>query len=173
MKISNQASNGNKLSFNAEGITVAFANAFRRYAMVKVPILAIGTAVFYDNITSIFDEYLSHRLGLIPLVTPSKLPKEMDVILSLDVVGPKIVLSKDLKSSDKEIVPARDEIPIINMKEGQNLRLEGKVQLGTGKEHAKFQAGIVSYGYEGDKFRFKVESFYQMEPSELAWQLKS
>ncbi len=39
--------------------------------------------------------------------------------------------------------------------------------LGIGRKHAKFQAGIVSYGEEKDGIHFMVESFYQMEPIDV------
>ncbi|MBI2079693.1 DNA-directed RNA polymerase subunit D [Candidatus Micrarchaeota archaeon] len=167
MKITAGKVNENKVTFTLDGASVGFANTVRRYGMVMVPVLAIDLVVFYDNNTAIFDEYVAHRLGLVPLLTPEKMPKNSEIVFTLDETGPKIAYSKDLKSSDKEIVAARDEIPLITLTEGQNIRLEGKSKVGTGKEHAKFQAGLLAYSREGEKFNFKVESFYQMTPKEL------
>jgi hypothetical protein len=49
----------------------------------------------------------------------------------------------------------------------QHLRFEGKAVLGNAMKHAKFQAGLLSYGAEGDGLRIMVESFFQMEPAEV------
>jgi len=122
---------------------------------------------FYDNTTSLWDEYIAHRLGLMPIVTPENFPAESEVIFSLDETGPKIVYGKDMKSSDKEIKIAQDNIVVATLAQNQHIRLEAKAKLGTGSMHAKFQAGLLSYGIKDGKFRFIVESFYQMPPANV------
>ena len=122
----------------------------------------------YENTSSMFDEYVTHRIGLIPLVTPKGVTEKIEVSFSLDESGPKVVYSGDLKTTDKDVKVARERIPIISLFEGQNLRLEGKAIVGTGQKHAKFQSGMA--GYEEDEngdINFVAESFYQMNPKEL------
>jgi DNA-directed RNA polymerase subunit D len=168
MKVSVSKPNGNKLDFTVEGIIVEFANTVRRYGMVCVPTFAVDSIVMYENTSSIFDEYLSHRIGLIPLVTPVKAAGNAEIVFVIDEVGPKVVFSSDMKTKDDDVKPAKDKIPVITLNEGQKLRLEAKARIGTGKEHAKFQSGLLSYGMDDDgKFSFKVESFYQMGPKDL------
>lgn len=157
----------NRIEFHADGISHAFANMVRRYAVSRVPVLAIDTVTFYDNSSPFWDEYISHRLGLMPIVTPADIPESTEVVFSLDASGPKVVHAGDMKSSDSGITIAKDKIAIITLGEGQVLRFEGKAVIGVGAEHAKFQAGLISYGDADGKFRFFVESFYQMEPSEV------
>lgn len=157
----------NKITFLAEGVSISMANSIRRYAMMHIPVLAIDKVTFYDNNSAMFDEYIAHRMGLMPVATPAKTPKEAAISFRLDESGPKTVYSQDLKSSDKEIAVAREKLPIITLGENQRIRLEAATRLGSGTEHAKFQAGIVSYGLEDDKIRFQVESFYQMTPAEM------
>ncbi len=168
MKISISKPHGNKLDFTVDGIIVEFANTIRRYGMVCVPTFAVDNIVMYENTSSIFDEYISHRIGLIPLVTPVKAAGDAEVVFVIDETGPKVVYSADMKSKDEDVKPAKDKIPIVTLNEGQKLRLEAKAKIGTGIDHAKFQSGLLSYGIDDDgKFSFKVESFFQMDPKEL------
>ncbi len=157
----------NKVTFIAEGASVAFSNILRRYCMTHVPVIAIDKAVFYENSSALFDEYMAHRLGLIPIVTPAKVSPDVEVSFRLDESGPKKVYSKDMKSSDKEIVPARDEIPIMTLGADQHIRFEATAKLGYGTSHAKFQAGLVSYDIQDGKVVFMVESFHQMSPRDV------
>jgi len=167
MKVSVGKPDKNKLSFVLEGTSTEFANAVRRYGMMGVPVFAIDSVVFYENTTSIFDEYISHRLGQIPLLTTVKALKNSEVTFVIDEVGPKVVCSSDMKCSDKDVKVAKEKIPIITLTEGQKLRLEAKAVPGNGRTHAKFQAGLLSYGILDSKFDFKVESFFQMDPEDL------
>jgi len=75
-----------------------------------------------------------------------------------------MILSKELKSSEKGVAPVSDRIPLIKLLQGQRLRLEAKARLGTGREHAKFQAGIASYSFDrrSGTFHFHIESFGQV-----------
>lgn len=157
---------GNRIEFIADDVGMSFANMLRRYSMSRVSVLAIESVVFYDNTSPFWDEYISHRLGLIPLTTPEKTPASAEIIFSLDAEGPKVVYASEMKSSDKGIKVAKD-MPLVTLGENQHLRFEGKAIVGEGRKHAKFQAGLVSYGYEGKGLRFIVESFFQMEPSEV------
>jgi len=168
MKLSVSKPHGNKLDFTVDGVTVEFANTIRRYGMVCVPTFAVDNIVMYENTSSIFDEYLAHRIGLIPLVTPVKAAGDAEVVFVIDETGPKVVYSADMKSKDEDVKSAKDKIPVITLNEGQRLRLEAKAKIGTGKTHAKFQSGLISYGVDDDgKFSFKVESFFQMDPKDL------
>ncbi len=167
MKLVLDKKHGNKIEFIASDVPLGFANMLRRYAMSRVPVLAIDTVTFYDNTSAFWDEYLAHRLGLMPVTTPEKTPESAEIIFSLDAEGPKTVYSSDLESSDKEIKMAKDKIVIATLGPNQHLRFEGKAILGTGRAHGKFQAGLVGYGEEEKGLRMFVESFYQMEPRDV------
>lgn len=136
--------------------------------MMRVPVLAIDSITFYDNSASMWDEYIAHRIGLMPIVTPAKTPASAEIIFTLDSEGPKQVKSGEFKSSDDGIRMALDEITVCSLGEGQNLRLEGKAVLGDATRHAKFQAGLAAYDEQDDgKMYFFVESFHQMSPQEV------
>ncbi len=167
MKLVLDKKHGNRIEFIAKDLSTSMANMLRRYSISRVPVLAIESVTFYDNTSAFWDEYISHRLGLMPITTPDKLPEDAEVVFSLDAEGPKTVYASDMSSSDKEITVAKGNIAIVTLGPNQRLRFEGKAVLGTGRTHAKYQAGLVSYGVSGGDARFIVESFFQMEPSEV------
>lgn len=141
----------NRLTFIIEGADVSLVNALRRISMVEVPTLAIETVKILKNDARIFDEALAHRLGLVPLTTDIEalvLPSECEcedhcsrcsVSLVLKGKGPKTMYSGDLKSTDSNTKPVLDTIPIVKLKEGEEVELEAIAQLGVGAEHAKWQ----------------------------------
>jgi len=155
--------------FMLNDVDTAYANAVRRMAINSVPTFAIDKITFYENTSSMFDEYIAHRIGLVPIITPAKGYDDKDEILfTLDATGPKTVYSKELVSSDKIVKVANEGIPIIKLANDQRIRLEGKAVMGTALRHAKFQPGLVTYEpKEEGKFEFYVEGFGQMPPREI------
>ena len=139
-----------------EGVDVPFVNALRRICMVEIPTMAVENVEIYKNDSRIFDEVLSHRLGLIPLKTDLDsitLREECDcedhcprcsVSLVLKETGPKVVYSGDLTSQDPKIIPVYDRIPLLKLREGEEVELEAIAQLGIGLEHAKWQPTTTS-----------------------------
>lgn len=152
--------NKRSLSFTINDVDVGIANALRRAIIAEVPTLAIEDVYFMENSSSLYDEIIAHRLGLIPIKTDleifnfrekCKCKKEEGCAncvlkLSLDKKGPGIVYSHDLKSEDPKLKPIKN-IPIVRLGKNQKITLEADAILGTGKEHAKWQAGVVSYKY--------------------------
>ena len=169
MKIEILEDNESSLSLALKGATPAYANALRRTATNSVPTFAIDSVTFYENSSAIFDEYIAHRMGLVPIKTPSRGYSDKDEILfTLEATGPKTVYSNELSSSDKEVRVANDRIPIIKLGEDQRLRIEAKAIMGTALGHAKFQPGLITYEDKGGgTFSFYVESFGQMPPRQI------
>lgn len=168
MKLALEKKHENKIEFLADKITTGFANMIRRYAMSRVAVLAINNVTFYDNSSAFWDEYLAHRLGLMPVLTPPKTPESAEIVFSLDATGPKTVCAGDLTCADKSIKIAKDNIILLTLGENQRLRLEGRAVLNVPKDHAKFQPGLVAYGErDNGKIKLVVETFYQMPPSEI------
>lgn len=146
-----------KLRFVIEDISPAFANALRRTMMSKVPTMAVREVDFVDNTSGLFDEMVSHRIGMIPWeYDPEHYEVREDgedetptnsVTFVLEKEGKGTVYSKDMKPTDRSVGPVFDEIPITKLKEDQRIELEARAELGTGEEHAKFQAANVAYQY--------------------------
>ena len=158
MKLSNVKVDGEFLTFKVSSTSTAFANALRRVLMGEIPIMAIDEVDIYENTSSLFDEYITHRLGLIPLTTDLKtykLPEDCcggncnkcSTTLTLEAKGPMTIYSKDLKCKDKKIHPAYDKIPIMKLVEDQKLKFDAKAVLGVGKNHNKWQACLAAYKY--------------------------
>lgn len=145
-----------------EGIKPSLANSIRRVVISEVPVFAIDQVIIVNNTSSMYDEMLAHRLGLIPLKTPlNSFPKieecesglvdpaECTVRLTLQVTAeePKVVYSGDLVSDHPEVTPVYPDIPIVKLAKGQSISLEAYARLGRAKEHAKWQAGLATYYY--------------------------
>ena len=171
MEISNFKKKKNIVSFTIKGINIAMANAIRRAIIADVSIVAIENVTIDRNSSAMADEILAHRLGLIPLKTDLNF---VDTTLLLEVKGNsnelKTVYTSDLKSSNPDIVPVYNNIPIVKLSKGQEIKLECAVQIGKGRDHAKWQGGLASYESdenECDKFNFFVESYGQMDANIL------
>jgi DNA-directed RNA polymerase subunit D len=169
MDIDVAESNNRVYRFTLKSASASYANALRRAAINSVETFAIDTATVYENSSSMFDEYIIHRIGLVPIITPSKgYDEEDEILFTLDAIGPKIVYSRELVSSDKNVKVANGNIPIIKLGNEQRIRIEGKAVLGTALRHAKFQPGIVTYAQKDDEtYEFYVEAFGQMPPKEI------
>jgi DNA-directed RNA polymerase subunit D len=161
------------IRFEIGDITPAYANMLRRTLMNDIPKLAISKVNFhhgeirqeggkvYSSLTSLFDEVIASRLGMIPLPTDLKMNERetcscggkgcslCTVNYSLFVVGPKKVTSGDLVAiGDSSFNPPDKEIPIIELNERQAMILDAEAYMGRARDHARFQATSgVSYRY--------------------------
>ncbi|MCD6279890.1 DNA-directed RNA polymerase subunit D [Candidatus Micrarchaeota archaeon] len=153
----------NYLKFNIKAGSTGLANLIRRFILSKVKVFAIDRIIVYENTSQYFDEFIAHRLGLIPLKTPARYKGDETVVFTLDVMGPKKVYSKDLNFKDPTVKPAFDNIPLLKLGSDRSLRLEGVAVLNDGSKHAKFQAGMAYYNIdENGIIHFYVESFHQL-----------
>lgn len=152
------------------------ANALRRVMIADVPKLAIEDVEFhlgtigdemenkeYKSTTPLFDEIIAHRLGMIPIPTDLELFNYRDeceecggegcpnctVIYSLNKKGPCTVYSGDLMPvGEVNLRVVDDLIPIVKLADDQAILLYAIAELGTAKEHAKWQpTSGVGYKY--------------------------
>lgn len=197
MKVQILDKTDSEMKFLLEGVTPGFANELRRIMIAEIPTMAIEWVDFTKNDSVLNDEIIANRLGQVPLTFDKKaynLQKECkcedkgcslcQVKLSLKKKGPSMVYSGDLKSKAKDVQPAFDSIPIVELFEDQNLEFEAIAQLGLGKEHMKWQGAVVGYKnkplketsrkaeseetkYQEDAFIFNVESASGLKPEEI------
>lgn len=160
MQIEVRKLEGDEMEFVLSDSNPVFANSLRRAAMRNVPTMAVEEVEFRLNDSAMYDEIIAHRLAMVPLKTPSKgyaLPGECgcrdgrcpkcSVELALTQEGPGMVFTDSLKSSDSEVTPVSNSIPIVNLEKGQQLDLVAIARLGFGKDHAKWQPGVIAYKY--------------------------
>ncbi|KAG9044970.1 45 kDa subunit of RNA polymerase II [Tulasnella sp. UAMH 9824] len=57
------------VDFVLTGVDLAFANSVRRVMMADLPTVAIDLVEVESNTTALADEFIAHRLGLIPLIS--------------------------------------------------------------------------------------------------------
>ena len=150
-----------KLILRMEGVDPTYMNALRRTVMNDVPTLAIHKVTFYKNSSGLYDEMIAHRLGLVVLKADAKNYKlrksckcegkgcvNCESIITLDAKGPTIVYAEHLKPKDPKVKPAHEKTVIVKLLKDQELKIEAKAVVGTGKRHTKFIPGhIFYYGY--------------------------
>ncbi|PSC75301.1 DNA-directed RNA polymerases IV and V subunit 3 [Micractinium conductrix] len=147
--------------FVLKNTDVSMANALRRIILVEVPTIAIELVEFENNTTVLNDEFLAHRLGLIPLVSTRVHEMKsiyeaaddedfLDVNFALDVrcTGEDTlsVTSRDLQLDPHfpDICPVGYHDPgdkgilLVKMRRGQELKLRAVARKGTAKDHAKW-----------------------------------
>lgn len=66
------------LEFLVKGVPLPILNAIRRYALAKVPSMAVDEVMVIANTSALFDEIIAHRLGLIPLYSEEAIKKYRD-----------------------------------------------------------------------------------------------
>ena len=166
-----------KISVKLKGVPIQYANALRRVCLNGVPIFAIDTVDIIENSSVLPDEGLAHRLGLIPIKTdltrfnePSKCDCQSEsgcsncrVMLVLDSGDSDVtrtILSNELSSEDDSIKPTSDKISIVQLTQGQRIKVECYARLGRGTEHAKWNSANISTLTDTDK---KDESVLTVE----------
>lgn len=137
---------GNTAHVLIKGTSTATINALRRVAMSEVPILAIEELGIYENNGVLFDEFLGHRLGLIPIKMDAKGYRLGDKVkFSLDATGPGTVYSSEIKFNDAVVDVLDKKIPLTKLKADQRIRIEGEAVVGVGKDHAKYQPCVIGF----------------------------
>ena len=146
--------------------SAAQVNAIRRILLSDVPKLAIDEVEFhlgpirdeasgkdYDSSTSMFDEAVALRMGLLPIPTDlGQFRRKSEctcggagcthcqVMYSVDKKGPSTVYAKDVVPlGDSTLAIIEPEIPIVRLGARQALLAYATAVVGSAREHAKWQ----------------------------------
>ncbi|QKQ97917.1 hypothetical protein GKQ38_00050 [Candidatus Nanohaloarchaea archaeon] len=170
MKLEKVEEENEVLTVKLEDSNEAVANSLRRAMMARVPTLAVKHIDVVKNESGLFDEMLANRIGQIPWTIPQKFDEEDELHLALQQEGPTNVTAEDIQTDNEEAEPVHDAL-IVELKEDQDIELEAKAVLGTGREHAKHQGGTVGYEIVDDgEFEFRIESTSGYSNEELLQQ---
>ncbi len=154
-----------------KGVDNAFINAVRRTVMQDVPTLAIEDISIYENDSVMFDEFLAHRLGLLPIKSSAKGYKTGESVkMVLEKEGPCVVYSKDIKSTDPKVEVADKKVPLVKLGKDQRLKLEMKAVMQSGREHAKWQPAVIAFEQdenEANTFRLVLEPMGSLNAREI------
>jgi DNA-directed RNA polymerase II subunit RPB3 len=154
----------------------SLANALRRIILAEIPTMAIDIVEIKENTSVINDEFLAHRLGLVPLLSqgvdkynyaaecdcPGTRCTHCSVELKLSVRCTQTnqeITSNDLSVSmggDGNVSPiycdetdGQSPILLAKLRQGQEIDLIAIAKKGVGKEHAKWSpACAVTYKNE-------------------------
>ncbi|GAA98268.1 uncharacterized protein L969DRAFT_85779 [Mixia osmundae IAM 14324] len=168
-----------RVKFAWEGVDLSLANGLRRVLQSEIPTLAIGYISVKHNSSVLPDEFLAHRLALIPLQSTGiahKLEKERDlcgcddgcdectVMLQLDVAC-RSAGKLDVTSKDLVVLPRQDGqdrggfgmpmsehsngILIAQLGPGQRITLLATAHRGIALDHAK-HCPVSTVGFEYD-----------------------
>lgn len=181
-------------------VDIALANSLRRTMIAEIPTLAIDSVEIELNSSVLADEFIAHRLGLIPLqsMDVDRLEYSRDctcddycnrcsVELSLDVrcedEGILSVYSKDLTivSSNQDynigtpIIQdeAHNGVLICKLRKEQHLKVRCIAKKGISKEHAKWSP-CAAIGFEYDPWnKLKHTDYWYEEDAAAEWPLSA
>lgn len=153
------------VDFILSQVDLAMANSLRRIMIAEIPTLAIDSVEIETNTTVLADEFIAHRLGLIPLQSTDIEQLEYcrdcfcedhcdkcSVVLTLHAIGESEsttnVYAKDLvivsnlmgRNIGHPIIQDKEGngVLICKLRKGQELSMKCVAKKGIAKEHAKW-----------------------------------
>ncbi|KAK4175636.1 DNA-directed RNA polymerase II subunit RPB3 [Triangularia setosa] len=165
-----------RVKFELQNADISFANSLRRVMLAEIPTIAIDLVEIESNSSVLADEFIAHRLGLIPLnaegVENLLYSRDCDCEEYCEHCSVRLTLHakctgyENMSVSARDLVPVGDRMnqnlgtPVITDKDGtgplilklrpdQEIKLECIAKKGIAKEHAKW-APSAAIGFEYD-----------------------
>jgi DNA-directed RNA polymerase II subunit RPB3 len=164
------------VEFQLQNVDLSFANSLRRVILAEVPTLAIDLVEIEENTSVLADEFISHRLGLVPLnsknVDDLAYSRDCDCAEYCELCSVTLTLqakcesdeimklyARDLARSDTGVNnwvghpvitdPEGNGTVICKLRKGQGIKMKCIAKKGIAKEHAKW-APTAAVGFEYD-----------------------
>lgn len=180
--------NSNSIKMSISNIELSILNSIRRITIAEIPTMAFDKIIINKNDSVLHNEFLQHRLELIPLISHN-IEKITNIrnknVTDSDTINYKLkvkctsdnstltIYSTDIKntSSYNDINPIDDEILIVTLTKGQEIDCDLIARKGIAKEHSKWQAVSISSCYEiddnPDEIIVNVETINTLKPENI------
>ena len=187
----------NHVDFELQSVDLAFANSIRRVILGEVPTMAIDLVEIEANTSVLADEFLCHRLGLIPLVSKNvddvEYSRDCDCEQYCERCSVTLTLHARCTGDEIMKVYARDLVvdsaranqwvgnPVITdpeglgtvickLRKGQELRMKCIAKKGIAKEHAKWApTSAVAFEYDPHNKLKHTELWFEQDVLKEWW----
>ena len=189
------------MNFVLKNVDLAFANSLRRVVLAEIPTMAIDLVEVEENTSVLADEFIAHRLGLIPISAKGvddviysrdcgrcdQYCEDCSVVLTLQVKCttdvPISVYARDLivnepranRTVGDPVITDDDGLGsvICRLRKNQELRMRCIAKKGIAKEHSKW-APTASVGFEYDPHnRLRHVNYWYEEDPATEWYVGS
>ncbi|ORY18763.1 DNA-directed RNA polymerase [Clohesyomyces aquaticus] len=188
--------NNVRARFLVQNFNLETANAVRRVMLAEIPTIAIDIVEVLDNTSSIADEFLAHRLGLVPLISKGvddiQYSRDCECDGHCDLCSVTLTLNAKCTSDGTMKVTARDLVvsagrpndtvgnPVIldpegmgttiaKLRKGQAIHMRCIAKKGIAKEHSKW-APSAAIGFEYDpNNKLKHIDYWYEEDAKKEW----
>ncbi|CAK7230834.1 RNA polymerase II subunit 3 [Sporothrix curviconia] len=182
-----------RVKFELTNVDLSFANSVRRIVLAEVPTIAIDIVEVEENTSVLADEFIAHRLGLIPLNSKNAddvvYSRDCDCEQYCELCSIKLTLHAKCTSDEIMKVYARDLVvdpsrpnqwvgtPVIRdpdglgvmiakLRKGQELQMTCIAKKGIAKEHAKWcPTAAVGFEYDPHNKLHHLDMWYEQDPA--------
>ena len=147
------------IEFYLKNADLSFANALRRVIIAEVPTMAIDMVSIKANTSPLFDEFIAHRLGLIPLISTDvnryeysrkckcnepceSCSVQFSLRVKCDSESIDVTTDHIRLITQSSVIPVKfydqDPITIAKLRKNQELDMTMIAKKGIGKEHSKW-----------------------------------
>ncbi|KAK4115480.1 insert subdomain of RNA polymerase alpha subunit [Canariomyces notabilis] len=181
-----------RTKFELSNVDISFANSLRRVMLAEIPTIAIDLVEIEENSTVLADEFIAHRLGLIPLnaegVESLVNSRDCDCEGYCEHCSVRLTLHAKCTGDENMSVFARDLVPtgerlnqvlgtpivtdseglgplILKLRPGQEIKLECIAKKGIAKEHAKWApSAAIGFEYDPHNKLHHTDLWYEQDP---------
>ncbi|KAJ3055224.1 45 kDa subunit of RNA polymerase II [Rhizophlyctis rosea] len=183
-KIKITAADSDAIHFTLSDVDLSIANSLRRIMIAEVPTIAIDLVEFNENSSVLADEFIAHRMGLVPLISDHakrlqysndcnclnfcdncSVTLTLDASCTTDTTMP--VTTRQLQSNNDNVQPyfrdgADPGILLVKLRKGQSLSMRCIAKKGIAKNHAKWSP-VTAVAFEYDPHNRLRHTVYWIE----------